>query len=117
MNIAVARASEVMLPAIDLVRVGEHYFVRDGHHRVSVAKFQGQMEIEANVIEWHCAAAASDPISAHLAAKPTYLGFFTLETIGQLSSRLSEQLNVVGAKIRRELYATCQDPSAATQTK
>jgi hypothetical protein len=40
------------LPPVDLVRVGESYFVRDGHHRVSVARVMGQQEIEARVMAW-----------------------------------------------------------------
>lgn len=52
-NIAVAHLSGVPLPAVDLIRMGDGYFVRDGHHRISVAKHQGQIEIEANVAVWH----------------------------------------------------------------
>jgi hypothetical protein len=37
------------LPAIDLVKVGDTYFVRDGHHRVSVARAVGQHYIDAVV--------------------------------------------------------------------
>lgn len=40
------------LPPVELVRVGENYFVRDGHHRISVAAALGQLEIEAHVVEW-----------------------------------------------------------------
>jgi ParB-like chromosome segregation protein Spo0J len=34
-----------------LYKVGEVYFVVDGHHRVSVAREQGQLYIEAEVRE------------------------------------------------------------------
>ena len=40
------------LPPVDLIRVNEVYFVRDGHHRVSVARAMGQEYIEAVVTEW-----------------------------------------------------------------
>ncbi len=40
------------LPPVDLIRVGEFYSVRDGHHRVSVARALGQAFIEATVTEW-----------------------------------------------------------------
>lgn len=40
------------LPPVELVRVGREYYVRDGHHRISVAAALGQVEIEAHVIEW-----------------------------------------------------------------
>jgi len=37
------------LPPIDVYQIGEMYFVRDGHHRVSVFRALGLHEIEANV--------------------------------------------------------------------
>ena len=39
------------MPPIDVYRVGELYFVCDGHHRVAVARAQGRDEIEARVVE------------------------------------------------------------------
>lgn len=42
---------DVNLPAIDLIKVNDTYFVRDGHHRVSVARYFGQKHIDANVLE------------------------------------------------------------------
>lgn len=39
------------LPPIQLYKLGDIYFVRDGHHRVSVAREMGQAYIEAEVIE------------------------------------------------------------------
>jgi hypothetical protein len=52
--IGVMRAmnSGMPMPPVDLIRVGEHYFVRDGHHRISVAKWLGMKEIEAEVTMW-----------------------------------------------------------------
>jgi hypothetical protein len=41
----------VSLPPILLYKVGQVYFVVDGHHRVSVARQQGQEDIEAEVQE------------------------------------------------------------------
>lgn len=41
----------VELPAIQVYKVGELYFVKDGHHRVSVAREIGQRYIDAEVIE------------------------------------------------------------------
>jgi hypothetical protein len=42
---------EIGLPPVVLYKVGEVYFVVDGHHRVSVARKQGQIYIEADVRE------------------------------------------------------------------
>ncbi len=47
---AVMRRGEP-LPPVDLVRIGEIHFVRDGHHRVSVARALGRSDIDAYVTE------------------------------------------------------------------
>lgn len=39
------------IPPIEVYKVGEAYFVRDGHHRVSVARANGATQIDAYVIE------------------------------------------------------------------
>ncbi len=39
------------LPPVQLYKIGETYYVRDGHHRVSVAREQGRDYIDAEVIE------------------------------------------------------------------
>jgi hypothetical protein len=44
-----ARLRDEILPPIKLYQIGEVYFVRDGNHRVSVAKSQGQKSIDAEV--------------------------------------------------------------------
>lgn len=43
--------SDVILPPISVYKVGSWYFVRDGNHRVSVAKSKGQEYIDAEVVE------------------------------------------------------------------
>lgn len=50
-KIASAMRRGEALPPIDVYRVGELHFVRDGHHRVSVARAQDLETIEANVTE------------------------------------------------------------------
>ncbi|MFN8402601.1 MAG: hypothetical protein U0V48_03480 [Anaerolineales bacterium] len=42
---------DISLPPVVLYKVGQVYFVVDGHHRVSVARKQGQIFIEAEVRE------------------------------------------------------------------
>jgi hypothetical protein len=39
------------LPPISVYRVGDEHFVRDGHHRVSVARSLDAVAIEAHVVE------------------------------------------------------------------
>jgi hypothetical protein len=41
----------VELPAVSLYKIGENYFVRDGNHRVSVARYHGVAAIDAEVVE------------------------------------------------------------------
>jgi hypothetical protein len=43
--------SDIELPPVQLYQIGQVYFVRDGHHRVSVARERGQEYIDAEVIE------------------------------------------------------------------
>jgi hypothetical protein len=50
-RIAQARKRGEVMPPIDVYRIGDLYFVRDGHHRVSVARAMGDREIAANVID------------------------------------------------------------------
>ncbi|MCC7362381.1 MAG: hypothetical protein IT317_23070 [Anaerolineales bacterium] len=49
-SLAAARRLGVALPAVDLVAGPDGYYVRDGHHRISVARAAGQMEIEARIV-------------------------------------------------------------------
>lgn len=51
-GIAVALSTGVVLPPVELIQIGSEYFVRDGHHRISVAASRGQATIEAKVTVW-----------------------------------------------------------------
>ena len=46
-----AHLQDVILPPIEVYKIGELYFVKDGNHRVSVAQERGQVFIDAYVIE------------------------------------------------------------------
>jgi hypothetical protein len=50
-HIAAAMRRGEAMPPVDLVRIGQIYFVRDGHHRVSVARALGHADIDAMVTE------------------------------------------------------------------
>jgi hypothetical protein len=50
-HIATAMRRGEAMPPVDLVRIGQIYFVRDGHHRVSVARALGYNDIDALVTE------------------------------------------------------------------
>lgn len=61
LNLAKANYRAEALPPVDLVKVGDHYFVSDGNHRVSVARALGQEEIEAKVVVVEVVTAVSLP--------------------------------------------------------
>jgi hypothetical protein len=50
-RIAAAQRRGESMPPVSLYKVGDLYFVRDGHHRVSVAKSQRRADIDAYVTE------------------------------------------------------------------
>jgi hypothetical protein len=50
-RIANAQRRGTSMPPIDVYRVGAMHFVRDGHHRVAVARAQGRDTIDAHVVE------------------------------------------------------------------
>ena len=50
-SVDAARIDNVTLPPISVYKIGEWYFVRDGNHRVSVARSEGLEFIDAEVVE------------------------------------------------------------------
>jgi hypothetical protein len=64
LRVAAARDQGKVLPPVVLVQVGDVYFVRDGHHRISVARALGQLDIEAEVTVWHLSGPL--PCDAHV---------------------------------------------------
>jgi hypothetical protein len=53
MSVAEARLSGLELPPVELIQIGDTYYVRDGHHRISVAKALGAKYIDAQVTVWN----------------------------------------------------------------
>jgi len=51
-NMAIVYLSRLPLPPIQLIQMGDAYFVRDGHHRISVSRAFGQVAMDAEVITW-----------------------------------------------------------------
>ena len=51
-NIFKARAQGKEMPPVELVRYGDTYYVRDGHHRISVARARGEAYIDAHITLW-----------------------------------------------------------------
>jgi len=59
-----AHAMGVSLPPVSAYRVGEAHVLRDGHHRVSVARDHGTDTIDADVIELRTPAGMRSPPAA-----------------------------------------------------
>jgi sarcosine oxidase delta subunit len=62
-NVDRAYYQDVRLPPIQLYKVGDIYFVKDGNHRVSVARERGVEFIDAEVIEGHVRVPISSEMS------------------------------------------------------
>jgi hypothetical protein len=50
-SVDTAQYDDIILPPVELYKMGEVYFVRDGNHRVSVAREKGQEFLDAYVTE------------------------------------------------------------------
>ena len=50
-RVATAREQGLPMPPIEVYKLGDIYFVRDGHHRVSVCRARGDNTIMAHVVE------------------------------------------------------------------
>ena len=48
-----AHFKHIILPPIEAYKIGDYYFVKDGNHRVSVAREKGQVYLDAFVTEIH----------------------------------------------------------------
>lgn len=51
-GIAIARSRNLPLKPVELIQVNGCYFVKDGHHRISVARSLGESFIDAEVTIW-----------------------------------------------------------------
>jgi hypothetical protein len=51
-NLAMMYLVHLQLPSIELIQIEDAYFVRDGHHRISVSRAFGQLAVDAEVITW-----------------------------------------------------------------
>jgi hypothetical protein len=52
LSVAEARLRGVHMPPVQLIEVSGRYYVRDGHHRISVAKALGESFVDAEVVRW-----------------------------------------------------------------
>lgn len=57
-SVAIAWYTAQPLPPVRLIALGNDYYVRDGHHRISVARAFGADSIDAEVEQWQPATIA-----------------------------------------------------------
>lgn len=80
-----AHYQDVGLPAVELYKIGDIYFVKDGNHRVSVARQQGQLEIDAYVTELEVDVPLSPTMSVRdLVIKEEYSDFLAWTELNRL---------------------------------
>ena len=127
-NIAAATRRGEAMPPVDLVRIGEIYFVRDGHHRVSVSRALGRRDIDARVTEVTTRVGAGKKITlADLPFKSHERVFFERVPLPtnardeiQLTdpwdyARLAEHVEAWGFRISQERHEAIGRPEAAFQ--
>ena len=60
-SVAAAWLAGVVFAPVVLIKVGDAYFVRDGHHRISIALATGQRYIDAEVTVWELSGRPAQP--------------------------------------------------------
>lgn len=84
-------------PPIDVYRIGEVYFVRDGHHRVSVLKELGATTVEATVTELDTAISLSADVGEEeLDLKEEYAWFLEETGLDQLIGGVELEFTLPG---------------------
>jgi hypothetical protein len=85
------------LPPVELYKVRNAYFVKDGHHRVSVARAKRVRNIEARVYEYECDVPLDEGIDLEkLAIQETYHQFLRDTQLGKSRPHLKLQLTLLG---------------------
>lgn len=84
-NIDRAFHQDIRLPPVQLYKVGDVYFVKDGNHRVSVARERGVEFIDAEVIESHVRVPMNASMSPYeLLMQVEYAEFLRLTNLDRL---------------------------------
>jgi len=92
-----AHYSRLNLPPVELYKVHDVYFVKDGHHRVSVARIKGVRNIEARVYEYECDVPLDEGINIEkLAIQETYHQFLKDTKLSTNRPHQKLQLTLLG---------------------
>ena len=96
-RVKLAVTSMAGLPPIEVYAIGEAYFVRDGHHRVSVARDLGATHIQAYVTEVRSRVPLSPDAEAdELILKGEYAGFLQATHFDELRPEADLSVTVPG---------------------
>jgi hypothetical protein len=92
LSVAGARQRGKDLPPVALIKIGDAYFVRDGHHRISVAHALGQSVVQARVEIW--------PVNG-----PFPWDKATCTQKSPLKGKAKEKIRAIGARKRKSVQA------------
>ncbi len=96
-NIDKAHYREIKLPPVELYKVGDVYFVRDGNHRVSVARERGQEFIDAYVTEIEVPVSIEPDMELRdIILKAEHAAFLEATKLDQLRPGASIELTIPG---------------------
>jgi len=85
------------LPPIEVYKIGDAYFVRDGHHRVSVLKELGATDVEAYVTEFETPVPLpADTVETDLELKGEYAAFLLETGLDRLRAEQQIEFTVPG---------------------
>lgn len=107
----ITRATDKLarLPPIDLVQVGDEYYVTDGHNRVAAARRLGAEEIDADVTQLLVPGVEQPPGQAMLDAG-SLIGAAEVRQAGEgRQSRTVEQRSATDGYSRRDLAGNMSD--------
>jgi hypothetical protein len=102
-----------VLPPVELIKLGDEYFVADGHNRMAAAMAAGAVEIDADVTELVVPGAQSGPLPSSISS--SLVGTEELRQAARgRHSRASQQRMTIDHISRRDLLrASGDNPRAA----
>jgi hypothetical protein len=92
-----AHYQEVILPPVELYKMGDVYFVKDGNHRISVAREKGQAFVDAYVTEIDIPIPlTADMVVGDLEFKAEYANFLEKTQLTKLRESAEIELTLPG---------------------
>lgn len=96
-SVDIAHYADIPLPPVDLYKIGDVYFVKDGNHRVSVARQRDQAEIDAYVTEYMVDVPLDERLSVRdLLLKEEYSDFLEWTHLADLRPQQRIELSALG---------------------